>query len=145
MLVPAVGTVAAEASLVPRTILHLALRVDVQKGTLFVVAGVEPRVEVALGHLGHVVLVQELALVALLAQSSQPVLAHDRPVPANVSEGTGAPFVALLSVPGDEVADRRNGLVHAVERQRDGTHLLDEVPLRLELQPTYVGQKDVHL
>jgi len=145
MLVPAVRSVAAEAPLVPRAVLDLALRVDVQEGALLVVAGVEARVEVALGHLGHVVLVQELALVALFAESAQPVLAHDRPVAADVPEGTGAPLVALLAVPGDEVADRRDGLVHAVEGQRDRAHLLDQVPLRFELQPAHVGQEDVHL
>ena len=32
------------------------------------------RVEIALGHLGHIILVKELALVALLTQSSQPML-----------------------------------------------------------------------
>ena len=36
------------------------------------------RVEVALRHLGHVVGVKELALVALLAEPAKPVFAHDR-------------------------------------------------------------------
>lgn len=147
VLVPAVRTVAAEAALVPRAVLHLRLGIDVQEGALLVVAGVEAGVEVALRHLGHVVLVQELALVALLAEATQPVLAHDGPVAADVSEGAGAALVALLPVPrggADEVADRRYGLVHSVERQRDGADLLDQVPLRLELQPIDVGQEDVH-
>ena len=34
----------------------------------------ESRVEIALRHLGHVVLVEELTLVSLLAQASQPML-----------------------------------------------------------------------
>ena len=38
----------------------------------------ESCVEVALWHLAHVVLVQELALVALLAEAAKPMLAHDR-------------------------------------------------------------------
>ena len=51
----------------------------------------ELRVEVALGHLGHVVLVQELALVPLLAQPPQPVFAHDRLLAADVAERAHAP------------------------------------------------------
>lgn len=50
----------------------------------------ELRVEVAFGHLGHVVLVEELALVSLLTQPPQPVLAHHRLLPADVTERTHA-------------------------------------------------------
>lgn len=45
-------------------------------------------VEVALGHLGHVVLMEELALVSLLAQSSEPVFTHHRLLSADVTEWT---------------------------------------------------------
>lgn len=48
-------------------------------------------VKVALGHLGHVVLMQELALVPFLAQSSQPVFAHNCLLTTDVSEWTHAP------------------------------------------------------
>lgn len=48
-------------------------------------------VEVAFGHLGHVVLVQELALVTLLAQPSQPMLAHHRLLTADVPEWAHTP------------------------------------------------------
>jgi len=44
-------------------------------------------VEIAVGQLGHVVLVQEVAPVALLAEPAQPVLAHHRLLPADVPEG----------------------------------------------------------
>lgn len=84
--VPAVRPVPAEAAVVPRAVFYFALGVDVQERALLVVARVEPRVEVALGHFGHVVFVQELALIALFAEAAQPVLAHDRAVAADVSE-----------------------------------------------------------
>ena len=63
--VAAVGAVAAEPAVVPRTVPHLGLGVDVEEGALLVVTSVEPRVEVALGHLAHVVLVKKLTLVTL--------------------------------------------------------------------------------
>ena len=58
----------------------------------------EPRVEVALRHLGHVELVQELALVTFLAQTTQPVLAYNRPVASNVSEWATRTLVTVHSV-----------------------------------------------
>ena len=61
--VAAVGAVAAEPAVVPRTVPHLGLGVDVEEGALLVVTSVEPRVEVALWHLAHVVLVKKLTLV----------------------------------------------------------------------------------
>ena len=63
--VAAVGAVAAEPAVVPRTVPHLGLGVDVEEGALLVVTSVEPRVEVALWHLAHVVLVKKLTLVTL--------------------------------------------------------------------------------
>lgn len=69
----------AEAPVVVGAGRHAALRVDVQIQTLFAVRAVSvPRKEVALGHLAEVVLVQELALLALLAQTAEPVLADER-------------------------------------------------------------------
>lgn len=105
--VPAVGPVSTEAAVVPRTVLDFALGVYVQERTLLVVARVKARIEVALGHLGHVELVQELALVALLAQPAQPMLAHDRPVAADVSEGTAGALVALHPV--DAIVELTHG------------------------------------
>lgn len=64
---PTVWAMPTETAIVPRTIFYLALRVDVQKWAFFVVARIEARIEVALGHFRHVVLVQKFALVALFA------------------------------------------------------------------------------
>lgn len=46
--------------------------------------------EVTNRHLGHFVLVKELALVSFLAQVSHPVLAHDRTLSAHVPKRTVA-------------------------------------------------------
>lgn len=62
-----VRTVSAETPIVPGTIFYLTFRIDVQEGTLLVVARIEAGVEVTFGHLGHVVLVQEFTLVTLFA------------------------------------------------------------------------------
>lgn len=48
-------------------------------------------VEVALRHLGHVIFVQELTLVPFLAQSSQPVFAHNCLLTTDVAEWAHAP------------------------------------------------------
>lgn len=102
MPVPAVGPMPAEPPIVPGAIFDFALRIDVQKRALLVVAGVEAGVEVAFRHLGHVVLVQKLALVALFAQTAQPVLAHDRAIAADVSERAGVALLAFRPVGGVE-------------------------------------------
>lgn len=95
---PAMRSVPAKTAIVPRTVLDLALRIDVQERTLLVVARIEARVKIALGHLGHVVLVQELALVTLFAEATQPMLAHDGAVAADVPERTGVALFTLEAV-----------------------------------------------
>ena len=114
-----VGAVAAEAAVVPGTVSDLGLGVNVEEGTLLVVAGVEPGVEVALRHLAHVVLVEELALVSLLTQPPEPVLADDGLVPPDVSEGTGGS--SLTGGADVELADSRPALVHPWEGKRLGS------------------------
>lgn len=111
MAMPAMGSMSAESPVVPRTVLDLALRIDVQEGALFVVAGVEPRIEVALGHLGHVVFVQEFALVTLFAEATQPMLADDCAIAADVSERAGGALFALQTVgPVEELTHGGRGL-----------------------------------
>ena len=77
VLLGAVGTEGAEAPLVVGAGRQLGGRVDVQIEALIAVGAVAvAHEEVALGHLAQVVLVQELARRALLAEAAQPVLAH---------------------------------------------------------------------
>ena len=73
-------TVPTKASIVPRAVFDLGRGVDVLKGTFFVETSAELLVEIALGHLGHVVFVEKLAVVALFAKTAQPMLANHRTV-----------------------------------------------------------------
>lgn len=50
----------------------------------FVMTRIKSSIEVAFRHLGHVILMKELALVAFLAETSQPMLANHRAVSSNV-------------------------------------------------------------
>ena len=126
--VATVGAVTAEASVVPGTVADLGFRINMEEWTLLVVAGVEPGVEVALRHLAHVVFVQELALVSLLTQPPEPVLADDGFVPPDVSEGTGCS--SLTSGADIELAHGRTALVHPWEGERLGSQLLRESDLQ---------------
>ena len=67
-----------KTTIVPRAIFDLRLAIQMQEFALLIATLAVLRVEKALGHFAHVVLVQELALVSLLAKTSQPMLAYDR-------------------------------------------------------------------
>lgn len=75
-----------KASVIPWAVFQLRVRADVQEGALLVVAGIKSGVEVALWHLSHVILVQKLALVTLLAETAQPMLANDGAVTPHMTE-----------------------------------------------------------
>lgn len=52
-----VRTMPTETSIIPRTIFDLALGIDVKERAFFVVACIKSRIEITLGHFGHIVLV----------------------------------------------------------------------------------------
>ena len=67
----------AKTPIVPRTVLDLALGIYVEESALFLVTSVKSRVEIALRHSRHIVLVKKFATVAFFAERSKPMLAHD--------------------------------------------------------------------
>jgi hypothetical protein len=85
-------TMFAEPSVVPGTVPYLeGLCVDVKVLTVLVGALAEPLKEVADGHLGHFILVEEFTVVSLLAEVAHPVFADHRPLSSHVAERTVAP------------------------------------------------------
>jgi len=136
--VSAVGTVFAEASVVPGTVFDLGLGINVQERTFLVATLTKLGVKVAFRHLGHVVLVEELALVSLLTQSSEPVLTHHRLLPTDVTERTHPAFYTRCSH--EELTHSRAGLVHAGEGQRLRPQLLLHSDLQVKLDMIHVGQ-----
>lgn len=79
--VAAARAVFAETTRVPRALVHFVFRPQVQKYAVLVRALAKVREEPALRHAVPIELVQERALVALLAQPAQPVLADHLATP----------------------------------------------------------------
>lgn len=96
MLVLAQVAMSTESSIKPRTRLDLHFRFYVQKWTVFVAALAESRVEVALGHAFHIILMKELTIIPLLTQASQPMLAHHRLVTLDVAVRTICALAAAV-------------------------------------------------
>lgn len=134
----AVGTVFAEASVIPGTVFDLGLWINMQEGAFLVATLTKLGVEVAFRHLGHVVFMEKLALVSLLTQSSEPVLTHHRLLSTDVTERTHPTFQTSCSH--EELTHSRPGLVHAGEGQRLCPQLLLHGDLQVELDVVHVGQ-----
>lgn len=139
---PTQGTMLTEAAVIPRAVLDLGFRVDVQEGALLIAAFPELGVKVALRHLGHVIFMQELTLVPFLAQSSQPVFAHNCLLTTDVAEWTHAPFATGGFQ--KEFTDSSPRLIHAGEGQRLRPELLLHGDLQVELDVIYAGDYFLH-
>ena len=128
--VPAIRSVPAEPPVIPRTVFYLRLRVNMEERALLVVTGIEPGVEIAFRHLGHIVLVKELALVTLLTQASQPMFTNNSFVPPYMSEGTGRCFSTVRSHV--KVTDGGPRLIHPWEGKRLCAELITERELDIK-------------
>lgn len=140
--VSTVRTVFTEASVIPGTVFDLGLWVNVQEWTFLVAALTKLGVEVALRHLGHVVFMEKLALVSLLAQSSEPVFTHHCFLSTDVTERTHPTFNTRCSH--EELTHCGAGLVHAGEGQRLRSQLLLHGDLQVELDVIRAGQEVLH-
>lgn len=141
--IPTERTVTTESTIVPRTVADLGSGVDVQERTLLVVTGAEFGVEIALGHFGHIVLVQKLAVVTLFAQTTQPVFAHNSPVTAEMTKRTHVTPGAGTG--GEEVTHARHRLVHAGEGERLSSQLLFQSHFHVERELIHVSHQNLHL
>ena len=63
------------------------------KGAFLVETSAELLIEVALGHLRHIVFVKKLAIVALLTETAKPMLAHYGPI---ASDKGGSNFAKVV-------------------------------------------------
>lgn len=128
----AVGPVLAEAAGEPRAGLVVLLVDDVAVRALGVGALGVLAEEPAGRHLGHVVLVQELALGSLFAQAAQPVLAHQR-LGSRVVAVRAAVFAAALAF---GVEGAHLTALFVLGRHQAGCFVgLPQVFFKVELQP----------
>lgn len=133
----------AEASVVPKTYPCSIFWVQMEKLTLAVTTNTISLIKIALGHFAHVVCVEELAVVSLLAEASNPMLTHNRLFALHVAEGTQeAPFA---QPPLEEVAHKSNGLVHAWKREGLSANLVFEGILDVELDMINRTQQLLHI
>lgn len=109
MFLAAPRTQWTEALVIVRTRRQLGLRVNVQVQALLAVGAVAvAHEEVALRHLAEVVLVQELARLALFAEAAEPVLA-DQGRPSRRVRGAGG-GVAVWAGGAERAVAREEGL-----------------------------------
>lgn len=112
------------------------------KGAFLVETSAELLIEVALGHLGHIVFVKKLAIVALLTETAKPMLAHYGPIASDVSIRTHSFPLAVSSEM--EVANCGCGLVHAGKRVGQNSHMVVQGDLDVEDVVVIDGAHQVH-
>ena len=105
--------------------------------------GVEARIEIAFRHFGHIILVQKFALISLLAQSTQPMLAHYCLIAPNVTKGTRCCFSAGgFDI---KITDGGTGLVHASEGEGLSPELIPQGRLDIEVNMLDGCNQQLHL
>ena len=81
----------AEATVIPGTITYFkCIRLNMKILAVLVITFTKLLKEVANWHLCHVIFVQEFAIIAFLAEMSQPVLTDNGTLTTNMAEGTVA-------------------------------------------------------
>jgi len=134
--------VPTKASIIPLAVFDLGRGVDVLEGTLLVKTRAELLEEVALGHFGHVVFVEKLAIVAFFAETAQPMLAHHGPITPDVT--IRAHGLSLTVSPEKEIADGRGGFVHVREWIGQHAHVVVQGNLNVEDVKVIDGVQYVH-
>ena len=85
----------AESAIIPGAVADLeSIRLHMKVLAVFVITLSKLLEEVADWHLAHVILVQKFTVISFLAQVTQPVLADDGPLAANMAKWTVASSTA---------------------------------------------------
>jgi hypothetical protein len=85
----------AESAIIPGTVSYLeGIRLHMKVLAVFIIALTKLLIKVADWHLAHVILMKKFAVIAFLAQVTQPVLADDGPLPADMAKRTVASSTA---------------------------------------------------